>query len=98
MSIDLSETALLRQLGTKFLAAGCEFLFSFQIFYVIGTYGLTTSPMNNGDKYEVPKHSLQLQETYALINYRKNCEEIDFESLRNTKFYDILNSIEPAQK
>ena len=54
--------------------------------------------MDNGDKYEVPKQILQLQKTHALINYKKYCDETDFESLGTSKLYDILNSIKPAQQ
>ena len=34
----------------------------------------------------------------ALINYKKYCDETDFESLGTSKLYDILNSIKPAQQ
>jgi len=54
--------------------------------------------MDNGDKYEVPKQIIQLQKTHALINYKKYCSETDFEGLGNSKLYDILNSIKPAQQ
>ena len=54
--------------------------------------------MDNGDKYELPKQILQLQKTHALVNYQKYCDETDFEGLGNSKLYDILNSIKPAQQ
>ena len=54
--------------------------------------------MDNGDKYEVPKQILQLQKTHALINYKKYCDETDFESLGTSKLYDILKSIKPTQQ
>ena len=54
--------------------------------------------MTNGDKYEVPKQILQLQKTHALTNYKKYWDETDFESLGNSKLYDILNGIKPAQQ
>ena len=54
--------------------------------------------MDNGDKDEVPKQILQLQKTHALINYKKYCDETDFESLGTSKLYDILNSIKSAQQ
>ena len=44
--------------------------------------------MDHGDKYEVPKQILQLQKTRAHIDYKKYCEETDFESLGNSKLYD----------
>ena len=54
--------------------------------------------MDNGEKYQVPKQILQLQKTHALLNYRKYCDETDFESLSYSKLYDILNGIKPAQQ
>jgi hypothetical protein len=54
--------------------------------------------MDNGDKYELPKQILQLQKTHALVSYKKCCDETDFEGLGNSKLYDILNSINPAQQ
>ena len=54
--------------------------------------------MDNGDKYEMPKQILRLQKTYALITYKKYYEETDFESLGNSKLYDILNSIKSAHQ
>ena len=54
--------------------------------------------MDNGDKYEMPKQIFQLQKTHTLINYKKYCEETDFESQGNSKLYNILNSMKPAQQ
>jgi hypothetical protein len=66
--------------------------------YRIGTYGLTTLRMDNGEKYELPKQILQLQKTHALVAYKKYCAETDVEGLGDSKLYDILNSIKPAQQ
>ena len=63
-----------------------------------GTYGLATLRLDNGDKYEIPKQILQLQKTHAIMNYKKYCDETGFESLGDSKLYDILNSIKPAQQ
>ncbi|CAF4069385.1 unnamed protein product [Rotaria sp. Silwood2] len=65
---------------------------------VSGTYGLIVLRMDNGDKYELPKQVLQLQKFHALINYKKYCDETDFQGLGNSKLYDILNSIKSAQQ
>ena len=46
----------------------------------IGTYGLTTLCMDNGEKYQVPKKFFNYK-THALLNYKKYCDETDFESL-----------------
>ncbi len=74
------------------------FFLQYSFPYSTGTYGLTTLRMDNGDKYELPKQILQLQKTHALVNYKKYCDETDFEGLGNSKLYDILNSIKPAQQ
>ena len=63
-----------------------------------GTYGLTTLRMDNGDKYELPKQIIQSQRSHAIANYKKYCEETEFQSLGNSKLYDIINSIKPAQQ
>ena len=65
---------------------------------LIGTYGLTTLLLDNGEKYDLPKKIIQSQRTHALINYYKYCEETGFQSLRRRKLYDIINSIKPAQQ
>ena len=39
-----------------------------------------------------------MQKTHVLIKYQKYCDATDFEGLGNSKLYDILNSIEPAQQ
>jgi hypothetical protein len=54
--------------------------------------------MDNGEKQEIPQQILQLQKTHAILNYKKYCEETDYESLSTRKLYDILNGIKPAQQ
>ena len=54
--------------------------------------------MDNGEKYEVPKQILQLQKAHVLVNYKKYCDESNFEGLGRSKLYDILNSIKPTQQ
>ena len=82
----------------KLLPNNWNFLFFHLLPYNnIGTYGLTTLCMDNGEKYQLPKQILQPQKTHALLNYRKYCDETDFESLSYSKLYDILNGIKPAQ-
>lgn len=54
--------------------------------------------MDNGEKYEIPQQILQLQKSHALINYKKYCDETNFQSLGNSKLYDILSSINPTQQ
>jgi len=54
--------------------------------------------MDNGEKQEIPQQILQLQKTHAILNYKKYCEETDYESLSTRKLYDILNDIKPAQQ
>ena len=54
--------------------------------------------MDNGEKYEVPKQILQLQRAHVLVNYKKYCDESNFEGLGRSKLYDVLNSIKPTQQ
>jgi hypothetical protein len=54
--------------------------------------------MENGEKQEVPQQMLQLQKTHAIFNYKKYCDETNYESLSIRKLYDILNSIKPSQQ
>ncbi len=54
--------------------------------------------MDNGDRIELSKQILQSQKTHAIANYKKYCDETDFEGLGNRKLFDILSSIKPAQQ
>ena len=54
--------------------------------------------MDNGERYEVPKQILQLQQAHVRVNYKKYCDESNFEGLDRSKLYDILNSINPTQQ
>lgn len=63
-----------------------------------GTYGLTTLRMDNGEKYELPKQIIQSQRSHALVDYKKYCDETGFQSLGNSKLYDIIDSIKPGQQ
>lgn len=63
-----------------------------------GTYGLTTIRMDNGEKYELPKQIIQSRRSHALVDYQKYCDETGFQSLGNSKLYDIIDSIKPAQQ
>lgn len=67
-------------------------------FYLIGTYGLTILRMDSGEKYELPRQILQLQKAHVVLNYKKYCDESDFDGLCRTKLYDILNNIKPSQQ
>ncbi|CAF3865475.1 unnamed protein product [Rotaria magnacalcarata] len=62
------------------------------------TYGLTILRMDSGEKYELPRQILQLQKAHVVLNYKKYCDESDFDGLCRTKLYDILNSIKPSQQ
>ena len=65
---------------------------------LVGTYGLTTLLMDNGEKYDLPKQIIQSQRAHALADYKKYCNETGFQSLGKSKLYDIINSIKPAQQ
>ena len=65
---------------------------------LVGTYGLTTLLMDNGEKYDLPKQIIQSQRVHALADYKKYCNETGFQSLGKSKLYDIINSIKPAQQ
>ena len=65
---------------------------------LVGTYGLTTLRMDNGDKCELPKQIIQLQRSHAIVDYKKYCDETGFQSLGKSKLYDIIDSIKPAQQ
>ena len=67
-------------------------------FYSTGTYGLTILHMENGEKYELPKQMLQLQKAHVVLNYKKYCDESDFDGLCRSKLFDILNGIKPFQQ
>ena len=54
--------------------------------------------MDNGDTVQLSKQILQSQKTHAIANYKKYCEETEFESLCNRKLFDILNGLKPAQQ
>jgi len=54
--------------------------------------------MDNGDIVELSKQILQSQKTHAIANYKKYCEETDFEGLCNRKLFDILSGLNPAQQ
>ena len=64
----------------------------------IGTYGLTPLRMDNGEKCELPKQIIQSQRSQAIVDYKKYCDETGFQSLGNSKLYDIINSIKPTQQ
>ena len=64
----------------------------------IGTYGLTTLRMDNGEKCELPKQIIQSQRSHAIVDYKKYCDETGFQSLGKSKLYDIINSIKPTQQ
>ena len=65
---------------------------------LVGTYGLTTVAMDNGEKYDLPKQIIQSQRAHALADYKKYCDETGFQSLGKSKMYDIINNIKPAQR
>ena len=65
---------------------------------LVGTYGLTTVVMDNGEKYDLPNQIIQSQRGHALADYKKYCDEIGFQSLGKSKLYDIINNIKPAQQ
>ena len=65
---------------------------------LVGTYGLTTPLMDNGEKYDLPKQIIQSQRALALADYKKYCNETGFQSFGKSKLYDIINSIKPAQQ
>ena len=54
--------------------------------------------MDNGEKYELPKRILQLQKTHVVLNYKKYCDESDFDALCRSKLFDTLNGIKPSQQ
>ena len=54
--------------------------------------------MDNGDKCELPKQILQLQKAHIVFNYKKYCDESDFEGLCRSKLFEILNSTKPFQQ
>ena len=64
----------------------------------IGTYGLTTLRMDNGEKCELLKQIIQSQRSHAIVDYKKYCDETGFQSLGKSKLYDIINSIKPTQQ
>ena len=64
----------------------------------IGTYGLTTLRMDNGEKCELPKQIIQSQRSHTIVDYKKYCDETGFQSLGKSKLYDIINSIKPTQQ
>jgi hypothetical protein len=65
---------------------------------MIGTYGLTTLRMDSGEKIELSKQILQSRKTHAIVNYKKYCDETDFESLGNRELFDILSGLKPSQQ
>ena len=67
-------------------------------FLLVGTYGLTTLRMDNGEKYELPKQIMQLEWSHAPVDYKKCCDETGFQSIGKSKLYDIIDSIEPAEQ
>ena len=64
-------------------------------FLFAGTYDLTTLSMDNGEKYELPKQILQSRRSHALVDYKKHCDETEFQSLGKSKLYD---NIKPAEQ
>ena len=54
--------------------------------------------MDSGEKVELSKQILQLQKTHASAEYKKYCEETNFEGLCSRKFFDILAGLKPAQQ
>ncbi|CAF4127176.1 unnamed protein product [Rotaria sp. Silwood2] len=45
------------------------------------TYGLSILHMDSGEKYELPRQILQLQKAHVVLNYKKYCDETDFDGL-----------------
>ena len=73
-------------------------LFVHIFFLLVGTYGLTTLCMDNGEKYELPKQIIQSQRSHTLVDYKKYCDETGFQSLGKSKLYGIIDSIKPAEQ
>ncbi|CAF2080772.1 unnamed protein product [Rotaria magnacalcarata] len=69
-----------------------------KIKHFVSTYGLTTLRMDSGEKVELSKQMLQSQKTHAIAEYKKYCEETNFEGLCNRKLFDILTGLKPAQQ
>ena len=65
---------------------------------MVGTYGLTTLLIDNGEKYDLPKQIVQCQRAHVLADYKKYCNETRFQSLGKSKLCDIINSIKLAQQ
>ena len=65
---------------------------------LIGTYGLTTLRMDNGEKCELSKQIIQSQRSHGIVDHKKYCDETGFQSLGKSKLYDIINSIKPTQQ
>ena len=83
------------QVGTNlFMPCYVETIF----LLLVGTYGLTTPLIDNGEKYDLPKQIIQSQRAHALADYKKYCSETGFQSFGKSKLYDIINSIKPAQQ
>ncbi|CAF4536533.1 unnamed protein product [Rotaria sp. Silwood2] len=59
---------------------------------------LTILRMDSSEKYELPRRILQVQKAHVVLNYKKYCDESDFDGLCRTKLFDILNSIKPSQQ
>ena len=54
--------------------------------------------MDSGEKVEISKQILQLQKGHAIVQYKRYCEETDFEGLCSRKLFDILAGLKPAQQ
>lgn len=67
-------------------------------FYLTGTYSLTVLHIDNDYKCELSKQIHQLQKVHVVLNYKKCCDENDFEGLSRSKHYDIVNSIKFSQQ
>ncbi|CAF3388432.1 unnamed protein product [Rotaria sp. Silwood2] len=62
------------------------------------SWDLTILRMDSSEKYELPRRILQVQKAHVVLNYKKYCDESDFDGLCRTKLFDILNSIKPSQQ
>ena len=47
--------------------------------------------MNSVDELELPKQILQLQKAHVVFNYKKYCDESNFEGLWRSKLFEILD-------
>ena len=64
----------------------------------IGTYGVTTITLDNGEKCVISRQILQSQRSHAIVEYFKYCEETNFDNLGRAKLFEILDSIKPTSQ